>query len=120
MRHAEVPQALLNQRRVGEYPAVEGGVVHLDTALQEQLLDVAVAERVAQIPADGLQEQRRLEMPAFEIALGPALQLGDDGVQDHGPAPGWRRQTRPVCLTSREPKNFATGPRTRGVPQKLS
>ena len=62
-------------------------MVDLQAALQEQLLDVAVAQRVAQVPGDGLDDQRRLEVPALEVALGLALQLGGDGVEDHGPAP---------------------------------
>src|SRR4051812_33212271 len=103
MRLAERSQPSLNQWCVGQNPAVEGGVVHLDTALQEQLLDVAVAERVAQVPGARLHDQSRLKVPALEVVLGPALQLGGDSVEDHGPPPGWRRQTRPVWLTSREP-----------------
>ena len=31
MRFAELPQPLLYQRRVGKHPAVQGGVIHLDT-----------------------------------------------------------------------------------------
>ena len=50
-------------------------MVDLQAALQEQLLDVAVAERVAQVPGDRLHDQRRLEVPALEVVLGPALQL---------------------------------------------
>src|SRR5829696_2937938 len=40
---AEGPQSLLDQGRVGQHPAVQGGVIDLQTALQEQLLDVTVA-----------------------------------------------------------------------------
>ena len=61
--------AALDQRRVGQHPAVQGAVVHVQAALQEQLLDVAVAERVAQVPGDRLDDQRRLEVPAPEVAL---------------------------------------------------
>src|SRR3954452_2528705 len=115
---AEGPQPALDQGRVGQHPAVQGGVIDLKAALPEQLLDVTVAQGIAQVPRDGLQDQRRFEMAAFEIVLGSALQLLDKGVQDHGPPPVWRRQSRPICLTSRERQNFATGPS--GVGTSLS
>src|SRR5829696_5308055 len=99
---AEGAQPALDQGRVGQDPTVQGGVVDLEAALPEQLLDVAIAERVAQVPRDGLQDQRRLEVPALEVVLGPALQLLDKGVQDHAPPPGWRWQSRPTYLTDRE------------------
>ena len=82
----KVPQPALDQRRIGQDPAVQGGVVHLQAALQEQLLDVAVAERIAQVPGDRLHDQRRLEVPALEVVLGPALQLLGNRAQDHGPS----------------------------------
>ena len=65
MRLAAESQPALEQRRVGQDPAIEGGVVHRQAALPEQLLDVAVAERIAQIPGDRLQDQQRLEVPAL-------------------------------------------------------
>jgi hypothetical protein len=95
---AEGPQSLLDQGRVGQHPAVQGGVVvDLQAALPEQLLDVTVAQRVAQIPRDRLQDQRRLKVPALEIVLGPALELLDKGVQDHAPPPVRRRLCRPLA-----------------------
>ena len=39
-----------------------------------------------------------------------ALALGSDGAEDHGRPPGSEAQPRPVCLTSRERRRFATGP----------
>src|SRR3954454_372796 len=72
---AEGSQPALDQRRVGQNPAVQRGVVHLQTAIEEQLLDVTVAERVTQIPRNGLQDQRCREVPTLEIVLRPALQL---------------------------------------------
>ena len=56
MGFAEGPQSLLDQGRVGQHPAVQGGVIDLQAALPEQLLDVAVAQRITQIPADRLQD----------------------------------------------------------------
>jgi hypothetical protein len=73
MRLAEGAQAALDQRRIGQDPTVQGGVIHLQPALQEELLNVAVAQGIPQIPADRLQDQRRLEVPAFEVVLGPTL-----------------------------------------------
>src|SRR5215204_1681845 len=43
MGFAEGAQSLLDQGRVGQHPAVQGGVVDLQAALPEQLLDVTVA-----------------------------------------------------------------------------
>ena len=80
---AELPQSLLDERGIGQDPAVQGGVVHLQAALQEQFLDVTIAERVAQVPGDGLDDQHRLEMPALEIGLGALFELRGDGRQDH-------------------------------------
>jgi hypothetical protein len=52
MRLAEVAQPPLDQRRVGEHPAVQNGVINLQPALQEQLLYVTVAQRVTQVPGE--------------------------------------------------------------------
>jgi hypothetical protein len=57
MRFAEGPQPTLDQWRVGQDPAVEGAVVDLQAALQEHLLDVTIAEWVAQVPGDRLKDQ---------------------------------------------------------------
>jgi hypothetical protein len=46
------PGGLSQQRREPQHPAVDGHVVDLDAALGQQLLDVAVGEAEAQIPAD--------------------------------------------------------------------
>src|SRR5215207_1931164 len=107
---AEGAQPLLDQGRVGQHPAVQGGVIDLQAALPEQLLDVTIAERVAQVPRDGLQDQRCLEVPTLEVILGPALQLLDKGVQDHGPPPVRRRICRPQAQRGVNAKNFATRP----------
>src|SRR4051812_18056817 len=71
MGFAEGAQPALDQGRVGQHPAVQGGVVDLEAALEEQLFDVTVAERIAQVPRDGLQDQRRFVVTAFEIVLSP-------------------------------------------------
>ena len=87
MRLAEPAQPALDGRRVGEHPSVEGGVVDREAALEQHLLDVAVAERIAQVPGDGLHDQGSLEVPALEVAAGLSLQLEGKGVEDYGPAP---------------------------------
>src|SRR3954471_209675 len=92
-------------------------VVHLQAKLKEQLLDVAVAERVAQVPGDGLDDQRRLEVPAPEVILGPALQLGSEGAEDHGGPPKSEGEGRPVCSTSGKRREFATGPTDEPIEQ---
>lgn len=83
---AELTQAPLDGRRVGEHPAVDRGVIHLHASLQEHLLDVAVAQRVAQVPGDSLDDQGGLKVPAPKVATGLALQRAGESVQDHGPA----------------------------------
>src|SRR4051794_21038635 len=110
MGFAEGPQPAFDQGRIGQNPAVQGRVVDLQAALEEQLLDVTVAQGIAQIPGDGLEDQRRLEMATLEIVLRPALQLLDKGVQDHGPPPELEAPMRPACSTQGKRQNFATGP----------
>ncbi len=69
MGFAEGSQPALDQRRVGQNPAGQGGVVDLQAALQEQLLDVTIAEWIAEVPRDRLQDQGRLVVPALEVGL---------------------------------------------------
>src|SRR5918998_69654 len=102
---------MLDQRRIGQDPAIEGAMVHRQAALPKQLLDVAIAQGIAQIPGDGLQDQRRLEMAALEVVLGPTLQPLSNRTQDHGPPPLTEGQSWLPDLTSRQRQKFATGPR---------
>src|SRR3954470_22849118 len=63
VRLAEGSQPALDQRRIGQNPAVQDGMVHRQAALPEQLLNIVVAQGIAQIPADRLQDQQRFEVP---------------------------------------------------------
>ncbi len=84
LKPAERAQPALDQRRVGQHPAVHRAVIDLETALEQQLLNVAVAQRITQVPRDRLDNQPGLEMATLEVVLRPALQPGGDGGQDHG------------------------------------
>src|SRR3954471_15414203 len=112
---AEGAQSLLDQGRVGQHPAVQSAVINLQAALPKQLFDVTIAERVAQVPRDRLQDQRRLEVPALEVVLRPALQLLDKGVQEHGPPPVRRHLCGPQAQrgvnakTLRQPRLMTAG-----------
>lgn len=66
--------------------AGRGGVVRLDPALPERLLDVTVTEEVARPSGDDLHDQGSLRGPTLGIGLGARLQLRGDRGQDHGPA----------------------------------
>src|SRR4051812_32644070 len=70
-------------------------MVHRQAALPEQLFDVAIAQRITQIPGDRLQDQRCLEVTALEVVLGPALQPLGNRTQDHEVPP-----TRRAKLTA--------------------
>src|SRR3954453_20882737 len=69
VRLAKGSQPTLDQRRAAQDPAVQGGVVDRQAALPEQLFNVAVAQGIAQIPGDSLQDQRGLEVPALKSFL---------------------------------------------------
>ncbi len=66
---AERTQPALDQGRVGQHPAVHGAVVDLQAAFQQQLFDVAVAQRVAQVPRDRLDDQPAIRKPTSSIRL---------------------------------------------------
>jgi hypothetical protein len=46
------PRGVDQQRRDALHPPVDGDMVDLDTTLGEELLDVAVGQAEAQVPAD--------------------------------------------------------------------
>jgi hypothetical protein len=47
---------------------------------------------------------------ALEVVLRPALQLGRDSGQDHGPPPALEAHMRPACSTNGKRHRFVTGP----------
>ena len=53
-------------------------------------------------------QQQSLIVPAFGVLLRQALEPLDKGVQDHRPPPNQRRQSRLLCLMSRQRQKFAT------------
>ena len=44
-------------------------MVDLKTALEQQLFDIAVAQRITQVPRDRLDDQPRLEMATLKSSL---------------------------------------------------
>src|SRR3954463_6445697 len=65
-------------------------MVHCQAGLPEQLLDVAIAQGIAKIPGDRLQDERRLEVTTLEVVLGPTLQPLGNRTQDHEVPPNRR------------------------------
>ncbi len=56
---AEGTQPAFDRRRVGQHPAVHGGVIDLEATFEQHLLDVAVAQRVAQVLESVSAERNR-------------------------------------------------------------
>ncbi len=75
MRPTKLTEPFLDQRRIGKAPAVDRTVVNFEPALLEHFFQVAIAQRIAQIPSDRLHDQPRLEIPPFEIVFQLPLQL---------------------------------------------
>jgi hypothetical protein len=55
------PSGLSQQRREAQHPPVDRHMVHLDTPLAEEFLDVAVGQAEAQVPADRQHDHIRRE-----------------------------------------------------------
>jgi hypothetical protein len=67
------------QRAVFDHPPVDGGVIHVDTALEHEFFDVARAQRVGDIPPDARQNDLLGAMGTFEAhhhRLSPSLGIG--------------------------------------------
>jgi hypothetical protein len=65
-RHADRAGPPRRAGRCSEAPPVDGDMVHLDTALGEQFLDVAVGQPKAQVPADRQDDDVGWEAEASE------------------------------------------------------
>jgi hypothetical protein len=72
------PGSLDQQRREAADPAIDGGVVDLDAALGEQLLDVAVRQREAQVPAHREDDHRLCCVWSGPGMLTPTVGLRSD------------------------------------------
>jgi transposase IS116/IS110/IS902 family protein len=80
------PCGVGQQRREPLHPPVDGDVVDLDAALGQQLLDVAVGEAEAQVPADRNDDAWDAETIAIAAslrALAHRIQLLDAEIADH-------------------------------------
>ena len=74
------PGGLGQQRREAQHPPIDRHVVHLDTPLGEELLDVAVRQREAQVPA--YREDDHLGREA-EASEGRPCEGGPDAASSH-------------------------------------
>jgi hypothetical protein len=63
------PGGVGKQRREAQHPAVDGDVVDLDATLDEELLEVAVGQAEAQVPADRQHDHVGWETEAGEGRL---------------------------------------------------
>ena len=59
-------QPLIQDGRIVLYPAPDRDVIHCKTALRHHFLQVAVAERVPQIPSNAQNDDHVLEVPSSE------------------------------------------------------
>jgi hypothetical protein len=69
MRSPKLAQPPLDHRRVGQDPATDRDVVDLEATFPGHFFQIAIAERIAQIPGHCLHYEPCLKMPAFEIIL---------------------------------------------------
>jgi hypothetical protein len=61
--------ALVEFGSIGLDPAKESGVVDLHTAISQHALEITMADRELQVPADRPQDDLRRELPTFERVL---------------------------------------------------
>jgi hypothetical protein len=60
---------LFQLRTVFDHPPVNGGVIHVDIALEHEFFDVARAQRVGHIASDAPQNDFLWDMGTFEISI---------------------------------------------------
>jgi hypothetical protein len=70
------PRVPGQQRREAQHPPVDGGVVDFDVALGEQLLDVAVGQGEAELPAHRKDDDVGREAEAGEGRRGDGSETG--------------------------------------------
>ena len=61
--------ALIQLRCIGLDPPKQGGVIDLNASIGEHALEIAVADRELQVPADCPQNDLRRELPTLERVL---------------------------------------------------
>src|SRR5271167_86303 len=59
-------QSLLQLRAVTLHPTPDRCVVHVETALLQQFLNIAQRKRIAKIPPDGTKDETGFGLPPFE------------------------------------------------------
>src|SRR5271166_6026291 len=59
-------QSLLQLRAVRLHPAPDGCVIDIETALLQQLLNIAQRERIAKVPPDRAEYEAGFGLPPFE------------------------------------------------------
>jgi hypothetical protein len=59
-------QSLLQLRAVTLHPAPDRCVIEMETALLQQLLDIAQRQRIAKIPPDRTEYEAGFGLPPFE------------------------------------------------------
>jgi len=68
--------SLLEFRRVVLDPAVNGGMIDLETTLPHHLLKISIAQRIAKMPSYTEQDHLGLEVTPFEWILALVFQKG--------------------------------------------
>ena len=85
-------------------------ILALEAALGEDAFDIAAAQRIALMPADGPHEERSLEILTLEVVFRRARELFGKDVQDHR---GLRSENRHAHVSANaplSPKKFTTIP----------
>ena len=91
--HAQVrPYPLFQLGRINLNLSEDGGVVHLDAAIEQHELAIAVTDGKHQIPTHRPQDHLRSELPAFEGLILPRLSRLSPF--RHGAAYTWPRSRR--------------------------
>jgi hypothetical protein len=90
--------SLGKQRGEPQHPLVDRDVVDLDAAFGEQLLDVALGQAKAQVPADGKHDHIRREAETGEGR--PCNRIGPDAASSHDTSLAARD---PVSANATEP-----------------